>query len=388
MSYDKRTLVIAKYLLFAAGLVLIVKYSEEILSGFRNVGSAAIPLISGLAIAYVLNILVKKLEKIYFPNSKNKIINESRRGACILLAILLIIGIIAIVALIVIPEFTNAISVIIAGIPKILENVKAFAETNSKNYEGIGKGLEALQINVEGILQGIMTAASGILTGVLNSVMSIVSSLTSGLINFLIALVFAIYVLANKEKLAMQLRKVGKAFLECKTIKKVDYVLRVINDAFSNFIVGQCVEAVIIGALCTLGMLIFRFPYAVTVGAFISVTALIPVVGAYLGAALGAFMILTVSPMKSLLFLIFITILQQLENNLIYPKVVGSSIGLPGIWVFAAITVGGGLGGIVGMLLSVPVAAAAYKLFTDKVHSRLRAGEVKEAEEAEENKPV
>lgn len=377
MEYNKKFISIVKYFFLAACLVLLVKYSEVILSQLKVIGIAAVPLIFGLAIAYVLNILMKKIEKIYFPNSKNKIIVESRRSVSILLSILLITGIIVIVALIVIPEFVRAVSVIIAAIPEALENVKAFITANNNNYEVIGKGLATLQIDIDGIIGNIMTAASVVLKNLLNSILVFMGSFTSGLMNFLIALVFAIYVLACKEKLSMQIRKIMNAFLKSKTIGKLNYIFDVTNEAFSNFIVGQCMEAVIIGVLCTIGMIIFRFPYAVTVGVFISVTALIPVVGAYLGAALGAFMILTVSPLKALLFLVFITILQQLENNLIYPKVVGSSIGLPGIWVFAAITIGGGLGGILGMLLSVPVAAAIYKLFTDKVNNCIKEQEAK-----------
>jgi len=378
MELNKKSKNIAKYFLLIAALVLLVKYSEVVLSQLKVIGYAALPLIFGLAMAYVLNILMKKIEKIYFPNSKNKTIVESRRIVSILLSILLIIGIIVIVALIVIPEFVRAVSVIIAAIPGALENVKAFINANSNNYEVFGRGLETLQIDIDGIIGNIMTAASGVLKNLLNSILSFMGSFTSGLVNFLIALVFSIYVLVDKEKLSRQIRKIMNAFLKSKTIEKLSYVFDVTNEAFSNFIIGQCMEAVIIGVLCTIGMIIFRFPYAVTVGVFISVTALIPVVGAYLGAALGAFMILTVSPLKALLFLIFITILQQLENNLIYPKVVGSSIGLPGIWVFAAITIGGGLGGIVGMLLSVPVAATIYKLFTVKVNNRLKDPEVKQ----------
>lgn len=378
MELNKKSKNIAKYFLLIAALVLLVKYSEVVLSQLKVIGYAALPLIFGLAMAYVLNILMKKIEKIYFPNSKNKTIVESRRIVSILLSILLIIGIIVIVALIVIPEFVRAVSVIIAAIPGALENVKAFINANSNNYEVFGRGLETLQIDIDGIIGNIMTAASGVLKNLLNSILSFMGSFTSGLMNFLIALVFSIYVLVDKEKLSRQIRKIMNAFLKSKTIEKLSYVFDVTNEAFSNFIIGQCMEAVIIGVLCTIGMIIFRFPYAVTVGVFISVTALIPVVGAYLGAALGAFMILTVSPLKALLFLIFITILQQLENNLIYPKVVGSSIGLPGIWVFAAITIGGGLGGIVGMLLSVPVAATIYKLFTVKVNNRLKDPEVKQ----------
>ncbi|MNM87289.1 pheromone autoinducer 2 transporter [compost metagenome] len=378
MNFNKRNIMdIAKYLFLALFVVLVVKYSENIFSKIGNISSATVPLISGLAMAYVLNILMKKLEKIYFPKSKNEIINKSRRAVCIFLAILLIIFILVIVALIVIPELVNAISVIIAAIPKFVEDIIKFIDTNSDKYEVVENTLVTLQIDVNEISRSVMTFASSLLTGVLNSIILFASTMANSLINFIISLVFAIYALANKEKLSYQIKKVMKAFLKNKSIEKINYVFHVINESFSNFIVGQCVEAVIIGGLCTAGMFVFSFPYAVTVGVFISVTALIPIVGAYLGAALGAFIILTVSPLKAVLFLLYITILQQLENTLIYPKVVGSSIGLPGIWVFAAITIGAGLGGIVGMLLSVPVAATIYKLFVDKVNKRLIEQEMK-----------
>lgn len=378
MNFNKRNIMdISKYLFLALFVVLVVKYSENIFSKIGNISGAAVPLISGLAMAYVLNILMKKLEKIYFPKSKNEIINKSRRAVCIFLAILLIIFIVVIVALIVIPELVNAISVIIAAIPKFVEDIINFIDTNSDKYEVVENTLVTLQIDVNEISRSVMTFASSLLTGVLNSIILFASTMANSLINFIISLVFAIYALANKEKLSYQIKKVMKAFLKNKSIEKINYVFHVINESFSNFIVGQCVEAVIIGGLCTAGMFVFSFPYAVTVGVFISVTALIPIVGAYLGAALGAFIILTVSPLKAVLFLLYITILQQLENTLIYPKVVGSSIGLPGIWVFAAITLGAGLGGIVGMLLSVPVAATIYKLFVDKVNKRLIEQEMK-----------
>ncbi|SHH67705.1 AI-2E family transporter [Clostridium intestinale] len=378
MNFNKRNIMdIAKYLFLALFVVLVVKYSENIFSTIGNISGAAVPLISGLAMAYVLNILMKKLEKIYFPKSKNEIINKSRRAVCIFLAILLIIFIVVIVALIVIPELVNAISVIIAAIPKFVEDIIKFIDTNSDKYEVVENTLVTLQIDINEISRSVMTFASSLLTGVLNSIILFASTMANSLINFIISLVFAIYALANKEKLSYQIKKVMKAFLKNKSIEKINYVFHVINESFSNFIVGQCVEAVIIGGLCTAGMFVFSFPYAVTVGVFISVTALIPIVGAYLGAALGAFIILTVSPLKAVLFLLYITILQQLENTLIYPKVVGSSIGLPGIWVFAAITLGAGLGGIVGMLLSVPVAATIYNLFVDKVNKRLIEQEMK-----------
>src|SRR5699024_8175623 len=157
-------------------------------------------------------------------------------------------------------------------------------------------------------------------------------------------------------------------------------VLKTAHDTFTKFIVGQCTEAVILGTLCTIGMLLFRFPYATMIGTLIGATALLPVVGAYLGAAVGAFMIFTIDPLKALGFLIFIAILQQLEGNLIYPRVVGSSVGLPGIWVLAAVTVGGGLGGIIGMLLAVPVTATLYKLLQKDVQKRKAALQPKKEE--------
>ncbi|HJD30447.1 MAG TPA: AI-2E family transporter, partial [Candidatus Eisenbergiella stercorigallinarum] len=167
-----------------------------------------------------------------------------------------------------------------------------------------------------------------------------------------------------------QAKRILRAYLKEKTVREIGRVIRTADDTFSSFIIGQCTEAVILGTLCALGMLVFDFPYAVMIGSFIGVTALIPIVGAYLGAGLGAFMILTVDPLKALLFLIFIVVLQQLEGNLIYPRVVGSSIGLPGMWVLAAVTVGGGLMGIGGMLLGVPLTATAYKLLRSDVNDR------------------
>ncbi len=380
MNNMKKFISIAKYFILVAILVLIVKYSEGIIGGIKGITKAGMPLVLGLCIAYILNILMIKLEKVYFPNSKNQFVIRTRRAACIFLSIILIIGIMVILSLIVIPQLIKAASVIIEGVPRIIGSIENFIETNSDKYEIVGKALDTLKIDLEGLLHNAMSAVTSVFRGLMNSTFAFVGSLTSGLMNFIIALTFAIYVLANKEGLELNIRKVMKAFLKDKSIEKINYVMHIVNSAFSSFISGQFIEAVIIGCLCTIGMWIFRFPYAATVGAFISATALIPVVGAYLGAALGAFMILTVSPIKALLFLVFISILQQLENNLIYPRVVGSSIGLPGIWVFAAITIGGGLGGIVGMLLSVPIAASIYKLFVNKVNERLVTDEIEQDE--------
>ena len=204
----------------------------------------------------------------------------------------------------------------------------------------------------------------------MNSTFSIVGSVFGVVFNFVVALIFAIYILSSKEKLGGQAKRIVHAYVKPKWIAVGKRVLTTADSTFSSFIVGQVTEAVILGSLCTVCMLIFRFPYAPMIGAFTGVTALIPVVGAYLGAAVGAFMILTQDPLKAVLFLIFIVVLQQVEGNLIYPKVVGGSIGLPGMWVLAAVTVGGGLLGVPGMLLGVPAAATLYKLLAYDVNER------------------
>ncbi|WP_018659996.1 AI-2E family transporter [Heyndrickxia acidiproducens] len=369
---EVRWSVLLKYILLLVAAVLAVKYFDSIMNAFRHLWSVAYPLVLGGAIAYVLNILMKKIERFYFPNSGSKIVAKTRRTVSILLSFVIIFGIASILILIIVPQLIQAITVVIEAIPEFYNKSVAYFQTNGDKYSDMGKLISSLQVDLDSISQKVTSSLSKVLTDILNSTFSIAGAFTSGIMNLIIAIIFAVYILSAKEKLSLQANKVIQAFLKRKNAEKVYYVLNVANTTFSGFIVGQCVEAVILGSLCTLGMFLFQFPYAAMVGAFISATALIPVVGAYLGAAFGAFMILTVDPMKALFFLIFIVVLQQVEGNIIYPRVVGSSIGLPGIWVLAAVIIGGGLGGVVGMLLGVPVAATLYKLISNIVNKRLK----------------
>ena len=209
--------------------------------------------------------------------------------------------------------------------------------------------------------------------GAVTAVVSAVSSVFSVVVTTLLSLIFSAYLLASRDRLSRQLHRLGRAYLKPAWRARLRYVLGVVNNCFHSYIVGQCIEAVILGVLCALGMLLFRFPYAGMIGALVGFTALIPVAGSYIGAFVGALMILTHSPLQALLFLVFLVVLQQLEGNLIYPRVVGSSVGLPGLWVLAAITVGGSLMGVLGILLSVPVAASLYRLLRDDLARRERA---------------
>ena len=354
------------YICLAAVLILGIRYFEEVVGWISRLWNVMFPLIMGLAIAYVLNIILVRVERFYFPGSKNRFINTSRRGVGIVVSILLILGIFALVGGLVIPELIKAFGLIGRNVPVFMEDVAVWLEEHSR-VDAV-KYLEGL--DWDDLVQKAIAAARSGLGSVLGSTISVVGSVVGSVINFFIGLIFGIYILSGKEKLASQLRRILSAYVGRETVEKLRTVYHTADETFSSFIIGQCTEAVILGTLCTVGMLLLRFPYAPMIGAFIGATALIPIVGAYLGAAVGAFMILTVDPIKAVLFVLFIVVLQQLEGNLVYPKVVGSSIGLPGIWVLAAVTVGGGLMGIGGMLLGVPVAATAYKLLGKDVNRR------------------
>lgn len=290
---------------------------------------------------------------------------------CIILSLLLVIGILGLVMGLVLPELAGAFAVIAESVPVYYEKLVAWLMTYSDKFPVIEEYINGLQLDWSQITKNLVMYATSGVGGIFNSAISVVSVVVGGIVNFVIALIFAIYLLAGKEKLSAQLKRVLEAYLSEKKRAQLAQMVAVADNTFSSFIVGQCTEAVILGSLCTIGMWILRFPYAPMTGAFIGVTALIPVAGAYLGAGVGAFMIMTVDPMKALLFLIFIVCLQQLEGNLIYPKVVGSSVGLPALWVLAAVTVGGGINGIFGMLLGVPIAATLYKLIGMDVRKKV-----------------
>ena len=364
---------IVKYFLLAAVLVLGIRYFNVLLGGAGDLWSIASPLIAGCAVAYVLNIVMRKLEKLYFPNSGSRLAKRTRRPVCIVLSLVLIAAVIYLMLRLVVPELIKAFAIIGQSIPVAFREVVDWLAENLDEFPQTGQMLENLQnLNVDwnSLWDSVINYLKAGIGGFLNSTVTLVGSLVGAVVNSVIALIFAIYILASKEKLADQLKRTVRAFVRPCWIERCKRILVTADRTFSSFIVGQVTEAVVLGSLCTAGMLIFRFPYAPMIGAFIGATALIPIVGAYLGAAVGAFMILTQDPLKALLFLIFIIILQQLEGNLIYPKVVGSSIGLPGMWVLAAVTIGGGVLGIPGMLLGVPSAATLYKLLGYGVNRR------------------
>ena len=360
------------FIILLALLILCIKYSDSILGFAGFLWSLVTPLILGCVIAYILNILVTRIESLPCFSREDTLLGKVRRPISILGSLAVIIAIGVLVILIVIPQLVQAIGVIAKEIPTVVSEISVWLSSFDKDWPQLQKFLESLNVNWPQILQKAASYLTNGLSSVFSSTMYIVSTISSIAVTAVVALIFSIYILSGREKLFHQFQTLASTYLNEKFYKGMCVVLKTAHDTFTRFIVGQCTEAVILGTLCTIGMLFFRFPYATMIGTLIGATALLPVVGAYLGAAVGAFMIFTIDPLKALGFLIFIAILQQLEGNLIYPRVVGSSVGLPGIWVLAAVTVGGGLGGIIGMLLAVPVTATLYKLLQKDVQKRIK----------------
>lgn len=348
---------------------LVVRYWGKLEGVITLAVSAAAPLIVGCVMAYVINILMSFYEKWYDKLFKVDVAVKIKRIVCLILAFLSLFGIVALIVNLVLPELINCIASFIRLIPGALQMAIDFIgkEQITKFFPELSNGFDISTISAE--IEGLIKTVLGGVGGAVGSIMVAVSSAASVVMNVVIGLIFSLYVLLDKEHLGARTKRLIETYLP-KAADKIFYVTDVLDDSFHSFIVGQCIEAVVLGGLCVVGMLIFQFPYAVMIGVFIGFTALIPIAGAYIGAAVGAIMILTVSPLQAIQFLVFIVVLQQLEGNLIYPRVVGQSIGLPGIWVLTAITIGGGVLGIGGMLLAVPLFAAGYRLLKEDVERR------------------
>ncbi|MCD8344700.1 MAG: AI-2E family transporter [Oscillospiraceae bacterium] len=370
-----------KAIVSAAILFLFIHFVDSIFAALGIVMNALNPLIAGLIIAYVVNIPTSFYEKHYFPNSEKKAVAKSRRPVCMLLGYLTIVLVIVLVLLLVIPQFVSCIKTFIDQLPslvlQILENktiVGLLPDAVIEWLEGID--WNEIASNVSSIV-GIISLLSASLTdvisdiqGTVNTVTSVAPTVVSALSTVLVGIVFSVYFLSAKDRILGQLRKLSKTYLKPKWHERIYYVLSTLNESYHGYIVVQCTEAVLLGTLCTIGMLILGLPYPTMIGALIGLTALIPIVGAWIGTIIGAFMILTVSPIQAVIFVLFILVLQFIDNYFIYPKIVGRSIGFPSVWVLAAVSIGGGLFGIPGMLICVPLFSAIYKLIKTDVGKR------------------
>lgn len=353
---------VLSYLFVIFFLLLIYRYFDYFIAIFRLLMDVMAPLFIGALIAYLLNIIVVRLERSVLKKLKEKQAGLTR-GASILSSIIIVVAVLYLIINLIVPQIATIISRLVSGIPVLVTQIQNFImESDTELLEKfVGDNLLA---DFNDLARQAIDFVSNSVNQLLASSIYLIGGATSGLFTFVIAFSFAMYVLATKERLKEQTRLLGVAFLPKRVYSHLSFLIQITNQTFSNFFVGQVTEAVILGSLCIIGMAIFRFPYAVTVGTFIGFTALVPMFGAWIGAAVGFVLIASQSFTQAWAFLIFIVILQQLENNLIYPKVVGTSIGIPGIWVLVAVTVGGGVGGIAGMLLGVPVLATVYQIIT------------------------
>ena len=361
----------ALYALIAAAAVLLIVYIRVPIDLARLALRAATPLLLGCVLAYVLNLLLVRYESVWFPHSRARFVVRTRRAVCVLLSVITLLLILVAVVLLVLPGLRESVEMIVTDLSLALTFLLDWLGQHADEFPSFQDWLVSLEnLNWPDLIQKAMDFLAQGTTGIFQTTVGILTAVANGLLTLLLGFIFALYLLFGKERLAGQFHRLAAILIRPRARKWLYYVLETLHRSFSSFIVGQCTEAVILGLLCMAGMTLFRFPYASMIGALIGFTALIPVAGAYIGAGVGAFMIFTVSPLKALLFLVFIAVLQQLEGNLIYPKVVGSSIGLPGIWVLAAVTVGGGVLGIFGMLLAVPLTATAYQMLRADVVRR------------------
>ena len=358
----------------------LVNHFDLLLNILDTILGILSPILIGLILAFVLNLLLSPLErlwdKLFLKENSRPIVKKLRRPICLLLSFLIVLGIIFAVCFVVIPKLGSTVV-------DMVNTISAYVKTLDVRYDDLRATLEQYAITLPEIDLGkndLLTKITDLLakggSALLNTTISVTTSVLSAVVNLLMGVVFSVYILAQKETLGRQIKRLLYAVFPEKRVTPFLAFLSRVSRTFSQFVTGQTIEAVILGTLVLLGMLILRLPFAPVIAVLVGVTALIPILGSWIGAIVGALLILPSSFMQAIWFVVFLIVLQQIEGNLIYPHVVGKSVGLPGIWVFFAVIVGSGLGGIAGMLLGVPVCAVIY----DEVRRAMRKREAAKAD--------
>ena len=371
---------IRELIIFTVLLVVALWKFEVVIDVLKTIWGIIFPFVLGGAIAFVINVPMSFLEKKIFGKTKdgNKVGEKLARPISLLLTIILAVGVIALVMFGVIPQLTRTMGSLMMSIATFIPQMQDWIREFSHNNQDIMKLVNQVQFNPDQAIKwGISILGSGA-GNMMNTTMSAVGSIVSGFAIFFIAFSFACYILFQKEKLYIQIRKIFFAFIPRKKAEAFLKICSLTYRTFANFLTGQCVEAVILGSMFVVTLSILKMPYALLIGTLIAFTALIPIFGAFIGCAVGCFLIFMVNPKQAILFIIVFLILQQIEGNLIYPHVVGGSVGLPSIWVLAAVTIGGNLMGIVGMLIFIPLVSVLYTIFREFVYLRLKEKNIKQ----------
>ena len=371
---------IVRLMLLAALLALAVMHVEFILNTVLRLWQVASPLMLGAILAYILEIIIKRFEKIFFPKSRKPWMCRARRPICILLATVLVVFLAVLMVSIIIPGLTDAFTVLAREFPNYFLDVKAWVLETFKDVPTVTDYVKDLELDWNIIQDRVVQwGIRGIGdNSLLTNTVTVISAVTGSVANFMISAIFAIFLLGGKQKLQAQCESLIHASISEKNNNTLQRVLKTANRCFSGFIVGQSINGLILGVLTWLGMRIFGMPYALMVGVLSGTTSLIPIIGGYIGAALGTFLVFTAAPSLALWFLLFIVTLQTLQGNILYPRLVGDSVGLPSLWVLAAVSVGGGLGGVGGMLVAVPLTATVYILVREWVKKKKEAEKIEE----------
>ena len=359
---------------FAVLLLVGAQNLDKVLLALVFLWRVLSPLLTGGALAFVLNVPMRFLEEklLSRPRKGRRLPPRLVRGLSLVLTLVLAVAVVLVLVLVIVPQLAESVAGLGGVIMAAVSRFVTWAEEQFAAYPQIAAWLEGLTVNWESLLASVVDFVKSGFGSVLSSTISATRSVVSALSTAFVAFVFSLYILLQKEKLGLQCRKALYALLPKAAVDRTVEVCRLSHRVFSSFITGQCVEAVILGAMFFVSMTLLRMPYALLVGCLIAVTALVPIVGAFIGCAVGAFLLLVVSPMQALIFIILFLTLQQVEGNLIYPRVVGSSVGLPSIWVLAAVSLGGSLLGVAGMVLFIPLTSVAYTLFRQFVYRRLQ----------------
>lgn len=369
-------------------IMLLIVFAILVFTGLNKIGDVfgklgvllgiLFPFLLGAAMAFILNVAMQFIEKSLFgrfktPEMKKKYptVAKLARPVSLVLSILLVVGIVFLVMFVVLPELASTVVGLGSSIEAFMPKAQTWLEDIFENNEMLVSWIESIEFDWKQMLESGVNFLKNGAQSVVISTVAVAKTLISTITNLFIGFVFACYILLQKEKLTVQVKKAFYAFLPKDKVEALLEICSLSFKTFSNFVTGQCVEAVILGVMFFFTMTILRFPYPLLVGVLIAFTALIPIFGAFVGAAVGTFLILVADPVKAIPFIILFLVLQQIEGNLIYPHVVGNSVGLPSIWVLVAVTVGGSLMGIVGMLVFIPLTSVAYTLFRRIVYRRL-----------------
>lgn len=375
MNLDKETIKKIRGLILFTILVLVLLWNYKVIfSAIGFLWKVILPFVVGGAIAFVLSVPMNFFERKIFGKAKEagkKWAKKLARPISMIITIITVIGVIAVVMLVVIPQLANTIMNLGKTIQEFVPEVQAWAIKTFQDNQEIVEWIAGMDFKWDEILKNSVNFLKSGAGSVLDSTYAAAKSIISGMTTFVIAFIFACYVLFQKEKLSVQVKKLMRAFMPEDWTNILFALGGVVHKTFTNFLTGQCLEAVILGLLFLIVMAIFRLPYALLISVLIAFTALVPIFGAFIGCGVGALLIFMISPVKALIFIIMFLVLQQIEGNFIYPHVVGSSVGLPSIWVLVAVTLGANLMGLVGMLIFIPLVSVIYTMLRGIVNRRL-----------------